>query len=151
MESFGLEQVHSHVSPVRRRKTAAERRAQTRRAEGRTALSLVRAFKAILAHRGNYLGTVGLVLFSALSPAPQAQKVHQQVPTVGMLPPALHSAAPVVASVVQPAAASASALGKIDHPRGHLPALRRPFLFYVWSISRLRLCIRLCRCLWLRL
>jgi hypothetical protein len=51
----------------RRRKTARERREQRLRAEGRAALRLARALKAIQDHRGNALGSMGAALFRALS------------------------------------------------------------------------------------
>eukprot|EP00928_Gymnodinium_smaydae_P074017 TRINITY_DN57102_c0_g1_i1.p1 TRINITY_DN57102_c0_g1~~TRINITY_DN57102_c0_g1_i1.p1 ORF type:complete len:378 (+),score=39.09 TRINITY_DN57102_c0_g1_i1:153-1286(+) len=53
--------------PPRRRKTAAERRAQYLRAEGRCVQTLLRAFEAINTHRGGKLSAVGRAFLSGLS------------------------------------------------------------------------------------
>eukprot|EP00929_Paragymnodinium_shiwhaense_P054628 TRINITY_DN27395_c0_g1_i1.p2 TRINITY_DN27395_c0_g1~~TRINITY_DN27395_c0_g1_i1.p2 ORF type:complete len:313 (+),score=91.93 TRINITY_DN27395_c0_g1_i1:116-1054(+) len=50
----------------RRKKTAAERRAQALRSEGRRLLHLVRSLDAIQEHRGNALGATGEALLKAL-------------------------------------------------------------------------------------
>jgi hypothetical protein len=53
-------------APMRRRKTARERREQRLRAEGRVLQRLVAAFRSIQQHRGQTLSTLGISLMSAL-------------------------------------------------------------------------------------
>lgn len=82
-------------SALRHRKTAAERRQQGARAQGRVIQSLLRNFKAISVHRGNSLSTLGLALVSALG-VPQGAS-SRSVPTARASTPATSS------SVVAPA------------------------------------------------
>ena len=53
-------------STSRRRKTAAERRAQQLRSDGRTMLRVASMLSGISSHRGNELGRVGRALQQAL-------------------------------------------------------------------------------------
>jgi hypothetical protein len=53
----------------RRRKSAAERREQARRSEGRACLRLIRSLVSIRDHRGNHLGAVGEALLEVMVPS----------------------------------------------------------------------------------
>ena len=53
----------------RRKKTAAERRPQGKRAEARCAQKHLVAFMSVAEHRGNHLGILSLALAKVLSPA----------------------------------------------------------------------------------
>ena len=56
----------SQVSGGKRPKSAAERRAQGRQAEGRAIQRLLRSFDDILGHRGSFLGRLGSALAELL-------------------------------------------------------------------------------------
>eukprot|EP00929_Paragymnodinium_shiwhaense_P106198 TRINITY_DN7139_c0_g1_i6.p1 TRINITY_DN7139_c0_g1~~TRINITY_DN7139_c0_g1_i6.p1 ORF type:complete len:369 (+),score=80.74 TRINITY_DN7139_c0_g1_i6:130-1236(+) len=65
--SHASENVSMAPTRPRRKKNAAERRAQALRSEGRRLLHLVRSLEAIQEHRGNALGATGKALLTALS------------------------------------------------------------------------------------
>ena len=69
---------------VRRRKTAAERRQQHRRAEGRHAAALMRALLAVKEHRGSSLPSVAAAMLNALREvAFKSEDVKDMSPLVG--------------------------------------------------------------------
>lgn len=68
-------------APLRRKKTAAERRAQRLRAEARLAQRLLRALASLDAHRGCASSRLGAALFAALrGDAPMAKEPVEDVP-----------------------------------------------------------------------
>ena len=71
---------------IRRRKTAAERREQRQRSDGRFVVRLLRSLDGVAAHRGNSLGRVGLAMQQALGSVVGSGSVRSP-----SLPPAAHA------------------------------------------------------------
>ena len=94
----------------RRRKSAAERRAQRQRAEGRRAQSLAAQLVAITAHRGGRLTSVGIALLAALQGQAKGQMQASQAPDdeAAEDPEAAAQAAKVLAARATAAATAAA-------------------------------------------